>query len=146
MQEVESTEQAQRFTISPSGRLIAIFPNRAVNGLITYAYDDRAASSSIDFRSAGDNGVPVDERNIPLTCSVESDGRLSCGRGPTANGPSFGPTTAYVQCPAYFNAMGLGGDSICTRSDLVGTRRDVELRVAGLTDTFFCDAVAFASE
>ncbi|CAK1365416.1 unnamed protein product [Cercospora beticola] len=69
-------EQAQRFTISPSGRLIAILPDRAVDGLIIYAFDSTSPDAldvgQIDFRAAGNSGVPVDARNVQLTCTVNS--------------------------------------------------------------------------
>ncbi|PPJ52255.1 hypothetical protein CBER1_10585 [Cercospora berteroae] len=147
VKQIASAEQAVRFTISPSGRLVAIFLNRAVNGLLSYVVDGAFdIAGNIDLRSADDDGPQFGGSVIPLTCSVDVNGFLSCARGPTTRGPGLGPTTAFVQYEQPFVALGLGGDDICNEDSQLDDRRDLELHVVGLSDTFFCDTVAFASE
>ena len=160
MRRVPAPDQAQRFTISPSGRLIAIFPDREVNGLIIYAQDATTGpkgdigSGQIYLRAAGNNGVPTDNaRNLELTCTVNSDvnALLSCSREAAVARPSLGPTTTFVQCEPFDNGgdrvqtLGLEGDDICNQFNDNGVD-NLELRALPSADTFFCDTVAFASE
>lgn len=148
------TEQVRRFTISPSGRLIALFPDRAVNGLIIYAFINTAgplgSARQIEFRAAGSNGVPVAAENLLLTCTLV-DLYLSCTRSATVDGPGFGPTASFVQCgqiDGFGNMgqlLGLSDDEVCKRPSDVNPEV-LELRAFPLPDTFFCDTVAFASD